>query len=104
MEVDEWLGGQVLTCDYCHQEKAEAQEYLDELEQDDFDDENLEERLEVEAKVKSITYSYRSYNPESMLLYAERYDWYVQSLDYIVLNKQTAISRLLALRVSRSCV
>ena len=59
--------------------------------------------MEVQAAIKAETYCYRSYNPASIKLYAERYAWWVESLEYVVLNKRTAVTRPLARRIMRGC-
>jgi len=59
--------------------------------------------VEIQAKIKAAPYCYRSYNPASIKLYAERYAWWVESLEYVVLNKRTAITRPLARRIMRGC-
>ena len=46
--------------------------------------------MEIQAAIKAAPYCYRSYNPASIKLYAERYAWWVESLEYVVLNKRTA--------------
>ena len=62
------------------------------------------QELEAAAKAfKAATWSYRSYNELSVHLYAQRYDWYIYSLPYVVLNKRTAISMSLARRIKRAC-
>jgi len=48
-----------------------------------------------DAEVKAMTYSYRSYNPKSLKLYAERYPGYVASLPYIITTRRTAVTRRL---------
>ena len=97
-EVDEWLGGFRLFCGICFDKKEELKAELNIL-----DEEYDEEYAEAEAAVKAATYIYRSYNPESIRLYAERYDWWVESLEYVVLNKRTAITRSLSRRIMRAC-
>ena len=37
--------------------------------------------MEIQAAIKAAPYCYRSYNPASIKLYAERYAWWVESLD-----------------------
>ena len=49
--------------------------------------------MEIQAAIKAAPYCYRSYNPASIKLYAERYAWWVESLEYVVLNKRTAVTR-----------
>ena len=51
------------------------------------------------AAVKAATYTYRSYNPRSLELYAQRYYCYVRALPWVVLNQRTAITRVLARRI-----
>ena len=101
-EVDEWLGGVSLCCGICLTKKEKLQAKVDEFDEDD-KHEYAEEYTEAEAAVKAATYCYRSYNPKSIELYAERYDWWVESLEYVVLNKRTAITRSLARRIKRGC-
>lgn len=45
----------------------------------------------------------RSYNPKSLELYAQRYYWYVAAMPYVVLNRRTAVTRVLARRIVRAC-
>jgi hypothetical protein len=97
--TDEWLVGTKITCDLCKAEKCEKQSELDELEEAEADAEEIER---ARAEVKAATYSYRSYNPISMHLYAQRYYWYVASLEYVVLNRRTAVTRKLARRIMRA--
>ena len=59
--------------------------------------------MEIQAAIKAAPYCYRSYNPASIKLYAERYAWWVESLEYVVLNKRTAVTRPLARRIMRGC-
>jgi hypothetical protein len=98
-EVDEWLGGFSLRCGICYQNKEELKSRLEELDED----EDAGEYEEVEAAIKAAMYCYRSYNPTSIQIYAERYAWWVESLEYVVLNKRTAVTRLLARRIMRAC-
>ena len=98
---DEWVSGVQLTCDMCENMKKKAQEDLEELKQYGFYEE--EELAAAELKATQTTYVYRSYNPQSLLLYAERYSFYVRSLPYVILNKRMAMSKLVAKRISRSC-
>ncbi len=53
----------------------------------------------AKAAVKAATYTYRSYSPRSLELYAQRYYWYVRALPWVVLNQRTAITRVLARRI-----
>jgi hypothetical protein len=97
--TDEWLVGTKIICDLCKAEKREKQSALDELEEEEADAEEIEK---ARAEVKAATYSYRSYNPVSMHLYAQRYYWYVASLEYVVFNRRTAVTRKLARRIMRA--
>ena len=99
---DEWLSGVRIICGICEGEKREAEEVLAEMEEDD-EMEGTSELQEARAEVADITYSYRSYNPKSIELYAQRYYWYIASLPYVVLNKRTAVTRVLARRIMRAC-
>ena len=56
-----------------------------------------------ELELKRKFYRYRSYNPTSMLLYAERYAWFVASLPFVITNRRTAVTRSLARRITRGC-
>jgi hypothetical protein len=72
-EVDEWVVGVRIICTVCEEKKQKCRETLSELEDDD---EATEEELEeAKAAVAAAQYMYRSYNPISMKLYAERYPW-----------------------------
>ena len=75
--IDEWVVGSLVLCGLCEDEHNELAEELRGLEEDGADEEEI--KL-LEAAVKAATYSFRSYNQESMKLYAERYGWYVLSL------------------------
>ena len=75
--IDEWVVGSLVLCGLCEDEHNELAEELRGLEEDGADEEEI--KL-LEAAVKAATYSFRSYNHESMKLYAERYGWYVLSL------------------------
>ena len=97
--TDEWLVGTVIICDLCKAEKRQKQSELDELEEEEADAEEIEK---ARAEVKAATYHYRSYNPISLQLYAKRYYWYVASLEYVVLNRRTAVTRKLARRIMRA--
>ncbi len=98
---DEWLVGVHIICELCKEEKADLEMTLMELEDDDNADEA--DLIEARQAVMQATYSYRSYNPKSLELYAQRYYWYVASLPYIVVNKRTALTRPLARRIMRAC-
>ena len=98
-EVDEWLGGFSFCCGICRDKKEKLKAKLADLDED----EDAEEYEEVKAEMKAATYCYRSYNPKSIEFYAERYSWWVESLEYVVLNKRTAVTRPLARRIMRSC-
>ena len=54
---------------------------------------------QAKAAVKEATYTYRSYNPQSLQLYAQRYYWWVTALPFVVLNCRTAVTRVLAWRI-----
>ena len=56
--ADSWLLGVCITCDFCMDEKREAQDRLAELEEDG-DLEGTEELAEARAEVAAATYSYR---------------------------------------------
>ena len=76
VETDEWVAGQVMLCKLCQAEKQQFQKELDELTEyyeDMEDDETAEEIAQAEAKVKAKHYLFRSYNPTTMKLYAQRY-------------------------------
>jgi len=88
--VDEWLLGTLQICGQCKAERDERKAELAQL-QDEGADESSCELQQAKAAVKEATYSYRSYNPRSLELYAQRYYWYVASLPFIVLNSRTAI-------------
>ena len=98
-ETDEWLGGFSLRCGICYEKKAKLQAKVDTLDEHD----DAEAHAEADAAVKALTYYYRSYNPISLKLYAERYQFWVESLEYVVLHKRTAITRSLARRIMRAC-
>ena len=94
--VDEWLIGTLQVCGTCKEAHDELVAERDELRANCADESELRE---AEAAVKAATYSYRSYNPRSIQLYAQRYYWYVAGLPYVVLNKRTAITRELARQI-----
>ena len=73
--IDEWVVGQKMICSICKKEHDAAAEVLHELKDDEFA--TAAELSEAEAAVKAARYVYRSYNPISMRLYAERYAWCV---------------------------
>jgi hypothetical protein len=61
---------------------------------------------QITAKERALSkkfYRYRSYNPTSMLLYAERYAWFVASLPFVITNRRTAVTRSLTRRLKRGC-
>ena len=97
--ADEGLVGTRIVCDLCKEEKREKQSVLDDLEEEEADAEEIDK---ARAEAKAATYSYRSYNPISLRLYAQRYYWYVASLEYVVLNRRTAVTRKLARRIMRA--
>ena len=70
--IDEWLVGHKCVCARCKKEHDRAAGELAELEDDDAP---AEEIAEAKAAVAAAQYCYRSYNHESMKIYAERYAW-----------------------------
>lgn len=46
------------------------------------------------AAVKAATYTYRSYNPRSLELYAQRYYWYVRALPWVVLTFRLCLTAI----------
>ena len=100
-EKDEWVGGLTMRCGLCYDAKQKAKSRRDIVKEDEYSTE--EEIAAAEATVKAATYYYRSYNPRSIEIYAERYSFWVESLEYVILNRRTAIVRLLARRIARSC-
>ena len=75
--VDEWVSGTKIICRLCKKEHDEVAEELKRLEANEWEDEEDQEEIALQkAAVKAATYSFRSYNPKSMKLYAQRYGWY----------------------------
>ena len=85
--IDEWVVGHKCICAICKKERDKAAEELKELEEEEAAEEELQE---ARAALKAASYSYRSYNPISMRIYAERYAWCVP------LSNALAPSRTLA--------
>ena len=56
----------------------------DELAADLAEDDSITD-AERKQLLKESPYTYRSYNPESMALYAERYSWYVVTIRLMIL-------------------
>ena len=83
-EIDEWVGGHHLQCGLYYDMRQERLERVESLAADDFS--TPAEMVEALASVKAAKYCYRSYNPTSLKLYAARYEWWVRSLDYVILN------------------
>ena len=85
--IDEWVVGWTVLCGLCKEDHDELAAELKELEANEWADAEDEEEIELQkAAVKAATYCYRSYNSESMKLYAERYAWYAQSPLTLTLN------------------
>ena len=94
---DEWVVGTLNMCGLCKEERNTLKEKLAALQNDPFA--QPDDVVQARAAVKRATYSYRSYNPDSLFLYAQRYYWYVASLPYVILNRRTAVTRELAREV-----
>ena len=71
-ETDEWVAGQLMLCTVCKQGSDRLKREWKEL-QDYYEDDEFSEVKEAEAAWKAKTYTYRSYNKDSLKLYAERY-------------------------------
>jgi hypothetical protein len=72
--IDEWVVGQLCVCAMCKKEHDNALDELNELDSDEDDEEDIKM---AKAAVKAARYTFRSYNPISMRIYAQRYGWCV---------------------------
>ena len=96
---DEFLAGVSLLCCMCEEEKGDLWDQYAIAEMELFTD----DAAEYWAAWKKKQCYYRSYNPESLRLYAERFPWWVQGLPFVVTNKRTALTRSLSRRIIRAC-
>ena len=99
LELDEWVSGELLCCKKCQEHKSKLQEDVSELEHDG--NASPDEISRAKKAVSDARCFYRSYNPVSLQLYAERYPGYVASLPYIITNRRTALTRPLANMILR---
>ena len=97
--IDEWVVGTKQVCGLCKAEREERKAELAAVLEESPGNETAVEVRQAKAAVKEATYSYRSYNPQSLQLYAQRYYWWVAALPFVVLNCRTAVTRVLARRI-----
>ena len=82
--IDEWVCGDLMICDLCLAERERRQAALDELRESADEGLDVEDEIEeAEAAVKAAVYSYRSYDPRSIALYAQRYAWCVLTFERV---------------------